>query len=45
MANLQQVNPVEFARTFDACFDKELRTKKLLDIDDIKEILKNTGVY
>ena len=34
------VNPIEFARTFDACFDKNLRTKKLLDIDDIKEILK-----
>lgn len=35
-----KVSPVEFARTFDACFDKKLRTKKLLDIDNIKEILK-----
>lgn len=35
-----KVNPGEFAKTFDACFDKKLRAKKLLDIDDIKEILK-----
>lgn len=35
-----KVSPVEFARTFDACFDKELRIKQLLDIDDVKEILK-----
>lgn len=35
-----KVNPVEFAKAFNACFDRDLRNKTQLNLDDIRLILK-----